>query len=155
MRIFIHVSASLSGNNYQQSKNLGIEWFQACKLDKIQKRIILCEILLRLGAAVSCKNQFQKTPVEIARCWNRQDLAKFLENPDSMMDKIPVTPNMLHAQRTSTPNSIINGISTRTQKLIQKKEREGVHSALIQNRGELFPTTLILIYMAHMGYNMG
>ena len=54
-----------------------------------------------------------------------------------MMDKIPVTPNMLHAQRTSTPSSVINGISTRTQKLIQKKEREGVHSALIQNRGQL------------------
>jgi len=64
------------------------------------------------------------------------------ENPESMMDKIPVTPNMLHAQRTSTPNSVINGISTRTQKLIQKKEREGVHSALIQNRGKLFQPTV-------------
>ena len=63
-----------------------------------------------------------------------------------MMDKIPVTPNMLHAQRTSTPNSVINGISTRTQKLIQKKEREGVHSALIQNRGKSFQPTVVMIY---------
>ena len=128
-------------------KSLALNDSRLVRLIKSKKRIILCEILLRLGAAVSCKNQFQKTPVEIARCWNRQDLAKFLENPESMMDKIPVTPNMLHAQRTSTPNSIINGISTRTQKLIQKKEREGVHSALIQNRGELFQPILVLIHM--------
>ena len=59
-------------------KSLALNDFRLVRLIKSKKRIILCEILLRLGAAVSCKNQFQKTPVEIARCWNRQDLAKFL-----------------------------------------------------------------------------
>lgn len=132
-------------------KTCGDAWWDDGRFD--HERIILCEILLRLGAVVSCKNQFQKTPVEIARCWNRQDLAKFLENPESMMDKIPVTPNMLHAQRTSTPNSVINGISTRTQKLIQKKEREGVHSALIQNRGPIIVSNAANGYaIPNMGY---
>ena len=70
----------------------GDAWWDDGRFD--HERIILCEILLRLGARTDCRNNFKKTPIEIAKCWNRNELAKFLENPEQV-EKIPVTPSML------------------------------------------------------------
>ena len=82
---------------------------------------------------------FKKTPIEIAKCWNRAELAKFLENPEQL-EKIPVTPNMLSAQKKSAQKTDFctipvqnGGISARTQKLIQKQERQGYRLTPFQN----------------------
>lgn len=95
----------------------GDAWWDDGRFD--HERIILAEILLRLGASTMCKNKFHKTPIEIAKCWSRTDLAKFLENPDPLINKIPVTPNMLSANKKTG----FNGLSSRTKKLIEKADR--------------------------------
>lgn len=95
----------------------GDAWWDDGRFD--HERIILAEILLRLGASTKCKNKFQKTPIEIAKCWSRNDLAKFLENPDPLTNKIPVTPNMLSANKKTG----FSGLSSRTKKLIEKADR--------------------------------
>jgi hypothetical protein len=58
----------------------GDAWWDEGRFDT--DRIILCRILLDLGASVNCENEFNWKPIQIAKCWNRKELVEFLTNPD-------------------------------------------------------------------------
>ena len=60
-------------------RTCGDAWWDSGRFDS--DRIILCRILVDLGASLDCENEFRWKPVQIAECWNRRELVHFLTNP--------------------------------------------------------------------------
>ena len=61
-------------------RTCGDAWWDNGRFDS--DRIILCRILVELGAALDCENEFHWKPVQIAECWNRKELVEFLTHPN-------------------------------------------------------------------------